>query len=591
MSAPESSLNRETWNRFVRMVKDLAADPEVGSRAWFYFLGLVLFLLAVNGLSVVNSYVGRDFMTAIAERDRAEFWFQAWLYIGVFAASTLVSVTSHYTEDSLGLLWRKWLTGRMLIRYAGYRVYSRLAEAGEVGNPDQRIAEDTRAFTSTTLSFFLMLVSGLLTAIAFSGVLISISPVLFSVAVLYASAGTFLTIWLGRPLVRLNYDQLDKEADFRASLVHIRENADLVALARREAQLTLKSQEKLDDLAGNFRHIISINRNVSFFTTGYNWLIQIIPALIVAPLFIEGDVEFGVITQSAIAFTHLLGAFSLIVTQFQSISSFTAVISRISVLAEAAFREEKTEIAAAAIATEDWQAGSRLIYRGLTLRSPRSRRVLVDKLDLEIAAGLRVLVYGPDETARVALFRATAGLWAEAEGIVIRPLLDKILLVTERPYLCPGTLRELFMRPLPEGKPEGPEGFAELKPEDLLISERPIRDALTVVGLENLISRFGGLDQKQDWDSILPLGDQQLLVIARVIASAPRFVFLDRPDTALNAGQFDRVLRLFSERSMTYVVFAESGDGWEHRFDAALELRAEGRWQWRAVEDEGRSVG
>ena len=75
-----------------------------------------------------------------------------------------------------------------------------------------------------------------------------------------------------------------------------------------------------------------MNRNLGFFTTGYNYLIQIIPALIVAPLFIRGEVEFGVITQSAMAFAQLLGAFSLIVNQFQSISSFAAVIARLGAL-------------------------------------------------------------------------------------------------------------------------------------------------------------------------------------------------------------------------------------------------------------------
>ena len=91
----------------------------------------------------------------------------------------------------------------------------------------------------------------------------------------------------------------------------------------------------LDDLAANFRRTISVNRNLGFFTTGYNYLIQIIPALIVAPLFIRGKVEFGVVTQSAMAFSQVLGAFSIIVDQFQSISSFGAVIVRVSALSAA----------------------------------------------------------------------------------------------------------------------------------------------------------------------------------------------------------------------------------------------------------------
>ena len=172
------------------------------------------------------------------------------------------------------------------------------------------------------------------TIAAFSEVLWTISPLLFGVAVLYAAGGSLFTIVLGRPLIRLNYDQLDKEAGFRSELIHVRDNSEAIMQARDEELQTARLLSRLDDLVANFRKITSINRNVGFFTTGYNWLIQIIPALIIAPAFIEGKVEFGVITQSAMAFTALVAAFSLIVTQFQSLSSFAAVMARLSALAE-----------------------------------------------------------------------------------------------------------------------------------------------------------------------------------------------------------------------------------------------------------------
>lgn len=129
--------------------------------------------------------------------------------------------------------------------------------------------------------------------------------------------------------MKLNYDQLDKEANFRSSLIHVRENAESVLLARREGRLAGRLLRRLDDLLSNMRRIMAINRNIAFFTTGYSWLIQIIPALIVAPAFIRGEIEFGVITQSAAAFSMLVGAFSLIITQFQSISNYAAVLARL----------------------------------------------------------------------------------------------------------------------------------------------------------------------------------------------------------------------------------------------------------------------
>jgi len=325
---------KTTARRFLRTV-GLFARSENGRRAKLIFAALVLLLCAANALNVVNSFVGRNFMSAIAERNMSGFARQAVFYISVFAGSTLVAVIARFGEERLGPLWRDTMTRAILSRYLDDGNYQRLETSGAVANPDQRMSEDVRAFTATTLSFTLMALNSALTIFAFSGVLWTISPPLFGVAVLYAAAGSLFTFWLGRPLIRLNYDQLDKEASFRSGLIHVRDNADAIVEARGEEAQKADLLARFDDVVGNFRKITSINRNVGFFTTGYNWMIQIIPALIVAPAFIEGKIEFGVITQSAMAFSTLVAAFSLIVTQFQSLSSFAAVIARLSALAEA----------------------------------------------------------------------------------------------------------------------------------------------------------------------------------------------------------------------------------------------------------------
>lgn len=324
---------KTTGRRFIRTVRNFA-QSDVGWKAKLIFAALVLLLLAANALNVANSFVGRNFMTAIADRDMPGFIRQAFIYIGVFAALTLVAVISRFGEERLGLLWRDTMTRGIVRRYLADGNYQSLKVSGAVANPDQRISEDVRAFTVTSLSFTLMGLNSAFTIAAFSEVLWTISPLLFAVAVLYAAGGSLFTIVLGRPLIRLNYDQLDKEAGFRSELIHVRDNSEAIMQARDEESQSARLLSRLDDLVANFRKITSINRNVGFFTTGYNWLIQIIPALIIAPAFIEGNVEFGVITQSAMAFTALVAAFSLIVTQFQSLSSFAAVMARLSALAE-----------------------------------------------------------------------------------------------------------------------------------------------------------------------------------------------------------------------------------------------------------------
>ena len=571
-----ASLNRQTWNRFIRMIRHFADSGATGRKAKWLFALLILFMLAINGLNVVNSYIGRYFMTAIENRNQAEFIRQALFYLGVFAASTLVAVIYRYFEERLGLLWREWATRRALTDYANHRVYYGLKQQGKIGNPDQRIADDIRTFTVTTLSFLLMMLNGSLTVIAFSGVLWSISPELFVVSVCYAATGSYLTIRFGRSLIRLNYDQLDKEANFRSSLIYLRSNAESVALSRREGHLLRLGLKNLDDLVQNFLRIIKINRNVNFFTTGYNWLIQIIPALIVAPLFIRGKVEFGVITQSAIAFTQLLGAFSLIVTQFQSISSYTAVLARLSSLSEAINKEKDAELSTSVFSKSEEQ----IAYQGLTLISPRSGRTLIKDLTLTIPHGTRLLVCGKDASARSALFHVTAGLGEVSAGHIVRPRLAQIVFMTETPFLPPGTLRELLLQPWPEIDQVSKRDLQEIE-----IPEKNILQTLKTLNLESLLSGFGGLDTRHHWENTLPLSDQQLLVIARILLAKPRFVFLERPGATLSPEQTDRVLNLFTEHEITYVAFAENGISLE-RYDAILELPGSGAWAFKPAEHE-----
>lgn len=574
-------INRHTLGSFLRVVWQFGTSGAVGRKAILLFVFLIFFLFALNALNVLNSYVSRDFMTAIEYRNYAEFIRMALIYICVFAAITVVSVIYSFTEQHLGLVLREWATRESIAGYANHRVYHRLKMQGEVGNPDQRIADDIRTFSVTTLSFVLLLANGTLTVIAFSGVLWSISPTLFGVAVIYSAAGTLLTFLFGRRLVKLNYDQLDKEANFRGSLIYLRGNAESVALSRREGHLIQLSLRYLGELAANLRRIIAVTRNVGFFTTGYNWMIQIIPALIVAPMFISGKVEFGVITQSAIAFTHLLGAFSLIITQFQSISSYTATSARLAALKEACEREKTSAQSGGLFCRDEGRIG----YQGLSLRSPRSGRVLIKNLSIEIPHERRVLVRGKDETASAALFQATAGLWEVGEGKIVRPPLDQILFLPELPYLPPGTVRELLMGPWPEE-----EGSMECRLEAIRVPEEKIMDVLRTLKIESLLKGFGGLDTRHHWENTLPLDEQQLLVIARLILTCPRFVFLDRPSTTLNSEQLEWILGLLKEHGITYVTFED-----EERsvnlgsYDAVLELEEGGAWTWRSIQ-EGRIV-
>lgn len=557
MNEKRFPINRQMWQRFIAMVLAFASS-DVAGKAIFFASMLLLLMFGVNGLNVVNSYVGRDFMTAIAQRNHDDFVWKAMLYIGVFAASTAVAVFLRYCEESLGLLFREWLSKRYISFYLENRTYYRLKSGGVVENPDERIADDVRAFTVTTLSFLLMALNSTITIVAFSGVMWSISPPLFFIAIAYAGFGSYFAIILGRPLVGLNFTQLDKEADFRATLIHVRENAESIALSRREGRIKTRLVQRIEKLAENFRRIILVNRNLGFFTTGYNYMIQIIPVLVVAPLFIRGEVEFGVITQSAMAFAMLLGAFSLVVNQFQPISSYTAVLSRLNQLWEAMEELKDKEVSNIEIAQED----GHIIYENLSLYSTEDGRLLLKDLTMTIPHGTRLLISGPNEAAKRDLFRVTAGIGGQGEGKIIRPSLDQIRFLPQRAYLFPGTLRELLLR---SGEEHG-------------IDDERLLATLEELGLRPVLERAGGLDTEQDWQSFLSLGEEQLLAFSRLLLASPQFAFLDRVYTALTAEQATQILLMLSMNLITFIALDES-DNLRELYDAVLEIKRDGTWK------------
>lgn len=557
MATDRKQLIRLTWKRFRGAIRMLVKSKQ-GPKALVFASTLMLLIIAVNILNVINSYVGRDFMSAIASKDLDTFKVQALKYAGVFLLSTVVVVFYRFTEERLGILWREQLTWRLTETYLSERAYYRLDSATGVANPDQRITEDVKAFTTTTLSFMLLILNGTITAVSFSGVLWSISPFLFTVAVIYAICGSAMTVLLGKPLIRLNYNQFDMEANFRAELIHVRENSESIALSHREGRFKNRLKHRLDALTTNFRGLIRINRNLGFFTNGYNYFIQIIPALIIAPKFIFGEVEFGVITQSTMAFATLLGAFSLIVTQFQSISAFTAVTARLHTLSDAIEKAHHT----LSCAIEIEESPDRIRYENITLFNSDKSRLLLDDLTLEIGRGSRWLVTGPDDSPKLALFRATAGVWDCGAGKIMRPGLDDILFLPERPYLPPGPLRDALVR-------TGKEAEAK---------DSAIQAVLHRLGLHQSIERIGGLDAEQDWDDVFSIGEQHLLSVARIFLAHPAFVFLDRPGSSLSKSQIATILEMLAEHGIGVVILSKNGESDLH-YDACLEIRDDGGWE------------
>lgn len=330
MSHPPGRL----WPRFVAIVK-----PFLRSELRWHALGLLslilFFILCLGGLNVLGSYMNRNFMTAAADHEGGRVVHWALLWAGVFAALTVVAVFKAFTEERLRLCWRAWLTRHLLTRYLAGRAYLGMKARADIDNPDQRLTEDVRTFTEHALALLLIFTNSTIALISFSGVLWSITPWLFFGAVGYAAFGSGMTVLLGRRLVKLDVQQYRREADLRYDVIQVRTQAERIARTGAEADEQGRLLVRLASVIDNMKGIIGLSRNISFFTTGYDYFILLLPLLIVAPLFIRGEVEFGAITQAQMAFGHVMGAFSIIVTQFQRLSAFGAAVERLGAFCEA----------------------------------------------------------------------------------------------------------------------------------------------------------------------------------------------------------------------------------------------------------------
>lgn len=326
------------------------------------------------------------------------------------------------------------MTSYYMDRYLKNQTFYKIQSQSIIDNPDQRIVDDLSSFTGTSLAFSLTLFNAAVDLISFSNILYGIYPPLFVVLLVYSIGGTAISVFLGRGLVSLNFLQEKKEADFRYGLVRVRENAESIAFyggEQSEMQLLL---QRFKSAFENLTELLIASRNLDFFTNGYRYVIQVLPAAVVAPMYFSGKIEFGVINQSVSAFNHILGDISLIVYQFQAISAFSAVINRLGEFDDVLDRSSSNSLTDTLediqITYKDFRSSSALESNGSTpperyatllevedliLKTP-SESTLIRDLSLTIKEKDNLLVMGPSGCGKTSLLRAMSGLWKTGSG-------------------------------------------------------------------------------------------------------------------------------------------------------------------------------
>jgi putative ATP-binding cassette transporter len=532
---------------------------------WAFLTILLLLSISVSGLNVIISYVGNFFTTALAEKNQNEFWRFLYVYAGVFVVGTPIVVLYMYSRDRLGNYWRKWLTDKFLEQYFSQRAFYKIESEGKIDNPDQRITEDIKSFTITSLRFLLIILGSIIDIISFTGILFSISKSLSVFLIIYASIGTLITVVIGRRLIPLNFNQLRREADFRYGLVHVRDNAESIAFYQGEEQELNQVKNRFMQAFNNFNLLIGWQRNVNYFTKSYEYAVIILPSLILAPIYFGGTIKYGDITQANFAFAQVLGAFSIIVSEIEILSAFAAGINRLATFSEFLEYPKTVDQGDTQI---DLMINSPLALEHVTLQTPNYHKTLVKDLSLTLASSQGLLIMGQSGVGKSSLLRAIAGLWTSGTGRLVRPELSSMLFLPQRPYMILGTLRQQLLYPSTERE----------------VDEAELYQVLQLVNLADLPERVNGFDAELDWANVLSLGEQQRLAFARLLINKPRYAILDEATSALDLKNEELLYQKLDETETTYISVGHRMSLLRYH-EYVLELKGDQKWRLVPTKD------
>jgi len=470
---------------------------------------------------------------------------------------------------------------------------------GEVDNPDQRITQDV---TTLCTNFSLILSKGMVSP----GLIIWYSYVLFKTfgwvapvtCYVYFVFGAICNSLLGHRVVASVYRQERLEGDFRFNHVWLRTHREAVALHDGHVAEQLRLTKNYEMVANNSAEVSYKRLPLYLSMQLFDYLGSIVNYAALGFVILQWkasgrtEAEISeVVGSGSYSCLYLISAFSTILDLAQTCSDTMALSSRVAELfrslkavEEASGipgdeleesddeRDEASPLIRHSMVSEEELVEMAFSAKSAEIMTPQGD-VLVRDLNMRIGNGMHLLVTGRSGVGKSSLVRAFAGLWPTASGCLKAPASDVVCYLPQTPYLFRGSLEEQltypakFLRHLPAHKP--PQSGVRLKDE--------LHDLLVQVGLSHLPERVGGWDVSVDWPTMLSLGEQQRIALARLLRSRPVFAILDEATSAIELSAEEGIYEALKEARITLVSVGHR-ESLEQYHNHRLELLGGGSW-------------